>query len=162
MEEAPVCSSAALCVRCRTGSDGAYCCGASFQRRGARALRSSSVYWVTPSRCRDGQATAEDWTPRVRKPKHAIYVQIFIFDQLPTLPLPFFLILFLFDLQTTQQGSSPFTQCIRATSSCSTCPPCCPTQKRTNSRCTHLCLVVYLVVRVVAVLFSNSRLVVVS
>lgn len=40
----------------------------------------------------------------------------------------------LFDLQTTQQGSSPFTRCTRATSSCSTCPPCCRTPKRTNSR----------------------------
>lgn len=49
-------------------------------------------------------------------------------------PLLFLLTPCLFDLQTTQQGSSQFTPCIRATSSCSTCPPCCPTPKRTNSR----------------------------
>lgn len=76
-------------------------------------------------------------------------------------PLLFFLILFHFGLQTTQRGSSPFTRCIRATSSCSTCPPCCPTPKRTSSRWVlmHMCLIVYLVI---IVLFSHSRLVLVS
>lgn len=134
MEEAAVCPSAALCVRDRTASDRSYCCAASFQRRGARALRSSSVCWVTPSRCRDGQATAEDWTPRVRETQTCHTRAHLHLRQLTTPPLLFSLILFLFDPQTTQQGSSPFTRCIRATSSCSTCPPCCPTPKRTNSR----------------------------
>lgn len=105
MEEAPVCSSVALCVGCRTVSDGAYCCGASFQRRGARALRSSSVCWVTPSRCRDGQATAEDWTPRVREPNHAIYVQIFISTNYPLCLFLFFS--FCFSLTCRRHNRDP-------------------------------------------------------
>lgn len=38
-----------------------------FQRQGARASISSSVCWVMPLRCRDGQVTAEVSTQRVRE-----------------------------------------------------------------------------------------------
>lgn len=38
-------------------------------------------------------------------------------------------------VQMTLQELSPSTQCIKAMNSCFTCPPCCPTLKRTNSRC---------------------------
>lgn len=36
-----------------------------FQRRGARASRSSSTFWATPSRSMVGQGTVVGWTPRV-------------------------------------------------------------------------------------------------
>lgn len=105
MEEAAICFSAALCAWDRTVSHGANCCGASFQRRGARALRSSSVCWVTPSRCRDGQATAEDWTPRVREVKHATCVYISISTCYPR--HPFLSFSFCFSLTCRRHNRDP-------------------------------------------------------
>lgn len=106
------------------------CQGLCFQRRGARASISSSICWATPLRCRDGQVTVEGWTPRVRQRTSAesgcintVFIWIYHYHSSS----------FVY-LQMTQQELNPSTQCIRATSSCSTCPPCCPTRKTTNSR----------------------------
>lgn len=50
----------------------------------------------------------------------------------------------IFYLQMTLQELNPSIQCIRAMSSCSMCPPCYPTLKRTNSRWVLRCFVVLL------------------
>lgn len=126
------------------------CHGLRFQRRGARASISSSICWVTPLRCRDGQVTAEGWTPRVRQRTSAqsgctytAFIWIYYSSS------------FVY-LQMTRQELNPFTQCIKATSSCSTCPPCCPTRKITNSRWVQMCITYVANIKLIPWFSSNT------